>query len=73
MLSAEQKDLAERARQAMEEYHRLPIEEQTKRLLASGLVDENGQLIDRGPGDLRSATNGNDSNGAKNGNGKSHS
>jgi|GEM_PF-3632014 len=57
----------------MEEYHRLPIEEQTKRLLASGLVDENGQLIDRGPGDLRSATNGNDSNGAKNGNGKSHS
>ncbi len=73
MLSPEQKELADRAHQAMEDYFKLPHEEKVARLLASGLVDENGQLIDRGPGDLRSASNGNDSNGGKNGNGKSHS
>ena len=39
------KELAEKTRKALEEFHRLPPEEQVKRLMASGTIDEHGRVL----------------------------
>ena len=37
-------EMAERTRKALEEFHRLPPSEQIKRLMASGTINEKGEV-----------------------------
>jgi hypothetical protein len=39
------KEMAERSRKAIKAFNRLPPEEQTKRLIASGTIDEHGKVL----------------------------
>jgi hypothetical protein len=39
------RELVEETRKALEECSRLPVEEQVKRLVASGTIDENGNVL----------------------------
>ena len=39
------RELAEQTRKALEEFNRLPPEEQVKRLVASGTIDAQGHVL----------------------------
>jgi len=39
------KELADQTRKALEEFKRLPPQEQIKRLMASGTIDEQGRVL----------------------------
>ena len=39
------KELADQTRKALEEFKRLPPQEQIKRLIASGTIDEHGRVL----------------------------
>lgn len=47
------KELAEKTRKALEEYNKLPSEEQVKRLVSLGTIDKNGLVLMGTDGEIK--------------------